>query len=209
MLRIYLARHGQDRDNEASLLNGRRNEPLTELGQKQAAELAEKIKELNIKLEKVYTSPLQRTYTTAKVVTEALGLGEPEKLDLLIEREFGVMTGQPHSKILEMCMPEVLHTEKVNYFLSPDGAETFPDLIDRAKMLLDEVKARHSDGNILMVTHGDFGKMIYCAYYGLDWKDVLRLFHFGNSDLILLSPDSAPEDVHVVKIQQAREHEKG
>lgn len=32
-------------------------------------------------------------------------------------------------------------------------------------------------GRILLVTHGDIGQMIYAAYYNLDWKDVLQLFH--------------------------------
>ncbi len=29
MLTIYVARHGQDKDNEAGILNGRRDMPLT------------------------------------------------------------------------------------------------------------------------------------------------------------------------------------
>jgi hypothetical protein len=54
------------------------------------------------------------------------------------------------------------------------------------------------------VTHGDFGKMLYAAFYNLDWQDVLRQFHFGNSELLLLAPDSPPEASHVVTIEQHR-----
>jgi len=32
VLNIYVARHGQDRDNSNGILNGHRDEPLTELG---------------------------------------------------------------------------------------------------------------------------------------------------------------------------------
>ena len=64
------------------------------------------------------------------------------------------------------------------------------------------LKKKHKDGNILLVTHGDFGKMLYCAYYNLDWKEVLKMFHFGNSDLLFMSPKSKAEDVYVFRSQQ-------
>ena len=42
MMKIYLARHGQDKDNENGILNGHRDTALTELGLSQAKEIAEK-----------------------------------------------------------------------------------------------------------------------------------------------------------------------
>ncbi len=44
--------------------------------------------------------------------------------------------------------------------------------------------------------------MIYAAYYRLDWLGVLSIFHFGNSELLLLSTDSGPEDSHAFRIEQ-------
>ena len=120
----------------------------------------------------------------------------------LIERDFGVMTGVEQSKITEMCAPDIIQAEVITYFLSPEGAETFPDLIDRAILLLDKLEAMQLEGDILLVTHGDFGKMIYAAYYGLPWEEVLTQFHFGNSELLLLSPDSEASEAHVFRIAQ-------
>ncbi|MBP7769257.1 histidine phosphatase family protein, partial [Candidatus Saccharibacteria bacterium] len=37
---IYIARHGQNKDNAEGILNGHRDRPLTELGRRQAMELA-------------------------------------------------------------------------------------------------------------------------------------------------------------------------
>ncbi len=112
------------------------------------------------------------------------------------------MTGVEQSRVEELCSPNIIKTETINYFLSPKNAETFPDLLERADTLLDEIHSRYSDGSILLVTHGDFGKMIYAKYYNLDWKDVLTLFHFGNSELLLLSDDSEPGEAHVFTILQ-------
>ncbi len=64
------------------------------------------------------------------------------------------------------------------------------------------MQSMHEDGSILLVTHGDVGKMIYAAYYNLGWKDVLTQFHFGNCELLLLSEDSPATEAHVFKQNQ-------
>jgi probable phosphoglycerate mutase len=203
MLKIYLARHGQDEDNANGLLNGHRNTPLTKIGLKQAHELAAKIKESGLKFDHVFTSPLKRAFKTAEIVCETLELPKPEVVDLLTERSFGKYDGFDKSKITTEFSPKnLLITETINYILDPGGGETFPDLMKRGEKAKDYLENRFKKGNILVVTHGDFGKMLYASYYDLDWREVLKMFHFGNSELILLSPDSKAEDVHVFKIEQ-------
>jgi broad specificity phosphatase PhoE len=112
------------------------------------------------------------------------------------------MTGRPVSSIIKLCAPDVIEADHVNYFLSPEGAETFPDLINRGKELLNKLERTYADKNILLVTHGDMGKMIYSSYYKQDWKDTLRAFHFGNSDLLLLSEDSPADETHIFEARQ-------
>jgi broad specificity phosphatase PhoE len=202
MLKIYLARHGQDGDNANSILNGRRDEPLTEKGLAQAKEAAGKIKETSIRFDCIYASPLRRAFRTAEIIADTLGLPRPEVAADLIERDFGVMTGQPQKSIVERCAPDIIQSPTITYFLNPEGAETFPDLLRRARRLLDALYTKHSEGNILLVTHGDFGKMLYADYYKLDWKDVLVNFHLGNAELLELSEESGPEETHVVRIKQ-------
>lgn len=202
MTKIYLARHGQDEDNKNGTLNGHRDMPLTDIGFSQAEQLSKKIKDSGIRLDKVYSSPLQRAYQTAEKISSALGLDSPEKIDLLIERDFGIMSGKLTRDVEKLCSPDIIRTNTITYFLSPIGAETFPQLIVRAKKILEFIKDKHDGQSILLVTHGDFGKMIYSAYYNLDWQQVLTMFHFGNSELLLLSEDSVSEDAHIFNIEQ-------
>lgn len=199
MLKIYLARHGQDQDNVRGILNGHRDEPLTELGENQAQELAQKIKAANIKFNKIYSSPLIRTNRTAEIIADALAMDKPEPMPLLIERDFGIMTGKSIAELESLCTPDILKTDTITYILSPEGAETFPQLMIRAHQILEKIKTNHQDGNILLVTSGDIGKMIYASYYNLYWKEVLAMFHFGNSELLLLANNSPATDVHVFK----------
>jgi len=203
MLKIYVGRHGQDEDNARKILNGRRNAPLTEVGRNQARELAEGIKTAGFKFDAVYSSPLRRSMATAEEVCTALG--PPlhfTVLSELIERDFGVMTGRSVDKIESCCTPDIIKTDTITYFLSPSGAETFPVLFARAQRALGKIKAKHTDGSVLVITHGDLGKMLFAAYYGWDWKEVLTTFHFGNCELFLLSEDADPTVPHVVKVTQ-------
>ncbi|MEI6345901.1 MAG: histidine phosphatase family protein [bacterium] len=202
MLKIYVARHGQNVDNLKGILNGHRDEPLTEKGVEQAHEVADKIKEFAIIFNAIYSSPLIRALETAKIISGTLGMSSPQKENLLIERNFGIMTGRMISEIETMCEPHIIKTDTITYFLNPEGAETFPDMMNRAEVLLNKIKSVHQSGSILLVCHGDIGKMIYATYYGLDWKTVLTQFHFGNCDLLLLSEDSPAEEAHVFKFEQ-------
>lgn len=200
MLKIYLARHGQNEDNVEGILNGHRDRPLTELGRKQAAELAEKIANERINFDAIYSSPLIRAYETAEIVAKRLGLDLFEEMDELIERDFGIMTGKTEALIDELCSPNIIKTTGVTYFLSPEDGESFEDTLLRSEIVLQKIQDKHSDGNIMLVAHGDIGKMIYAKYYELPWREVLTQFNFKNSDLILMSKDSPADKAHVFHV---------
>lgn len=201
-MRVYIARHGQNVDNAVGILNGHRDLPLTDLGRSQASELARGIKEAKLVIHATYSSPLVRAYETAQIITDELLHDDPVVEPLLIERNFGIMTGRQISEIPKICGDDVIKTDTITYFLSPKGAETFPRLLDRAHALLAKLRTRHEGDTVLLVTHGDIGKMIYAAFYKLNWLDVLKDFHFGNSELLELSDDSPATAPHVIRITQ-------
>jgi probable phosphoglycerate mutase len=196
---IFIARHGQNEDNVNGILNGHRDLPLTDLGRDQANELGEAIKSAGITFDAIYSSPLSRAFETAEIVTAKANLPQPIVYDQLIERDFGILTGKPASQIEELCAPDIIQSDTITYFLSPEGAETFPQLVERGQRILDYIRAKHNAGKVLLVCHGDIGKMIYCAATGKDWKSVLTDFHFGNGDLIDIS---GVGEAHKVKLAQ-------
>lgn len=196
---IFIARHGQDQDNANGILNGRRDTPLTEIGQQQAQALAAGIKELGLKFDAILSSPLKRAFKTAQIVGDKLSLNPPVVIAELIERDFGIMSGQPKSQIEPTCAPDIIKTDTIIYFLNPEGAETFPQLIKRANKLLKEIRQQRQEGKVLLVTHGDFGKMIYAAATGKPWKKVLTDFHFGNGELIEITPS---DDARLIRLPQ-------
>jgi len=189
-LKIFVARHGQNVDNAHGILNGRRDLPLTDVGRGQALDMAQAMLDAGMHFDAVYSSPLERAYETAQTVCDTLGMQHgPIIIEDLIEREFGVMTGKPQSDIVKMCAPDIIETDTVTYFLQPEGAETFPELMKRAERALKTVRDMQPDGTALLVCHGDLGKMLYAAETKQKWQYVLRNFHFGNGELIELDPD--------------------
>src|SRR5947199_10478945 len=88
---LLLARHGETPDNEAELILGRRNPPLSGRGREQAARLASRA--LAAGVVAIWTSPLLRARQTAAVVGDAIAV-EPIVFAELIESERGVWEGQ-------------------------------------------------------------------------------------------------------------------
>ena len=64
---IYIIRHGQTEMNKAGRLQGRRDVPLNENGEKQAEEAAGILS--GIEFDHVFSSPLTRAVRTAEIVT--------------------------------------------------------------------------------------------------------------------------------------------
>jgi broad specificity phosphatase PhoE len=89
---IILIRHGQTTTNARSLLVGRSDPELTELGERQARALSPLLEGVS----EVWTSPLRRARSTA-----ALALPHLESLviESFIEVDYGQLDGQPLSVV--------------------------------------------------------------------------------------------------------------
>ncbi|HEX7963479.1 MAG TPA: histidine phosphatase family protein [Candidatus Saccharimonadales bacterium] len=197
---IFLARHGQNEDNAEGLLNGRRDRPLTELGREQARQLAQGIKDAGLTFDVIYSSPLVRAYETADIVRRALGMKDkPTVIPELIERDFGEYTGKTPEWAVEDAGSDIIPAEKIMYLPHPPGGETFPQLVARGQTVLEKVRALHASGRVLLVAHGDIGKMTYAAATGRPWRSVLTDFHFGNGELLDLAPGGK---AHVIQLEQ-------
>jgi broad specificity phosphatase PhoE len=184
MSKVFLVRHGQDTDNAAGILNGHRDTNLNDLGREQARQVAEKLRDNNVQI--IYTSPLKRTYETASIIASILGINEVIKDGRLIERDFGTLTGKPVSDIAKYT-DKIIVSDRVNYFLEVEGAESFPILLERGRKILEEIKQRHSNKNVLIVTHGDVGKMIRAAHNNWTWEQGLKTPYFDNTQILELS----------------------
>ena len=143
---VCLVRHGQTDWNAEGRLQGREGVPLNEKGIAQSVECAAVFKEAHdagFEPSACYTSPLERASGTAFYIANALGVGEPKVEELLIERDYGALSG------LTAFERRRLHMRG-----GPDpGAEPVELTGERMKRALLSVTSGGNDP-VVAVTHG-------------------------------------------------------
>ena len=171
---ILLVRHGQDEDNEQRIMNGRRDNPLTELGRQQATEAGNKI--AGDEITAIYSSPLKRAKETAEIISSHHGL-KVETDNRLLERDFGVVTGLP-SSVIKLYCKNTIETGKNIYILDGRGVERFQEVFRRAKAFIKDIKVKHENEKIVIVCHNDIAKMIQAVVLHREIDDILKNTQF-------------------------------
>ena len=103
MIEVYLARHGQTEENISRIFQGHLPGRLTEEGKRQAVELGEKLKD--IELDAIVSSDLQRVADTVRLAMA----GRPlpwKQTALLREIDWGSWTGLPIGETAGGCRDE-------------------------------------------------------------------------------------------------------
>jgi broad specificity phosphatase PhoE len=131
---LLLARHGQTAENADGLILGHRDPPLSELGERQATQLAARAAEAGIAL--IWTSPLRRARQTAAVVAAVVGT-TVWVLDDLIESDRGAWEGQPISRIAQATPDLVTAFENAAPDFSFPGGESIAQQVVRTRRALD------------------------------------------------------------------------
>ncbi len=189
MLNIYLLRHGETAWNaDGNRYCGRTDLPLTKKGIQQAELVYEQLK--NYMFDAVYSSPLQRAYTTAKI---ACGEKDVIKDDRLIEADFGEWEGKPK----EQFIPE---NEKLwnNWKQDPTKTkaggtgETAQQIVDRVDDFFSSILAKHKTGNVLVVAHNGVNRFYLAYKLGMNLKDYRKLMQ-QNSTVSMFQLDEQGE----------------
>ncbi|MEX1033033.1 MAG: histidine phosphatase family protein [Cellvibrionaceae bacterium] len=168
MTTIHLVRHGQTDWNLERRIQGQTESMLTPLGEQQAREIAEQLKDE--KLDRAFSSSSQRPRDTANFILEHHDL-ELETRDELREIFLGPWEGQLYSEIADA------HPESHDHFwqdpsrFALEGAETFHDLQKRALAVFNNIAEENEGKTILIVSHGAFIKALLSHYEGRHLRD--------------------------------------
>ena len=139
---IYFVRHGQTDDNMNNIVQGRKDNLLNENGKNQAEVVGNKLKELNIPFDKIYSSPLKRAVESATIINNILKIGDLEIHPDLTEREFGNLEGLDVSYMRWLVQ---------NPNFKPVNFETDEQIINRVHNCVKEIVK--TGENILIVCH--------------------------------------------------------
>lgn len=146
--------------------------PLTEKGLRQAGCAAERIAAL--KPEVIYSSPLRRAVQTAEAVGNLLSL--PVTLeDGLRDIDYGSWQG--------LSLKEAFHKYRKDYLLwlhNPQqvqfsNGESLSIVQDRVKSLIKDLREKHSEQSILLVTHKVVCKVLVISLLGADLSNFWQI----------------------------------
>ena len=154
-MKIYLVRHGQCESNVIGRYNFV-NEDINETGIYQAESLKEEIKKINYDV--IISSPLLRALHTAEIIN--INNKKIITDERLAERKPGSLEG----KSIEVTDRE----EYWNYYTNTryGTEERIPDLCNRIKEFLDELKTQKYK-NVLIVAHSGVSKAFYVYFNGI------------------------------------------
>lgn len=182
MARILLVRHAPTPETGTRLTGRIPGVSLGEVGTKAASATSKALSGLN--LDAVYSSPIERTLETARIVAEPHSL-TPILDPGLTEIDFGTWTGRD---LADLRRTEQWTTVQSNpaRFRFPEG-ESFVEAQTRAVESVQRIADELGDGSAVAVSHSDVIKLVIAYYLGqpLDLFQRLRITTAHISDLRL------------------------
>lgn len=135
-----------------------RAEPLSKTGKEQALSVAKRL--INIPIDLIYASPYIRTKETAEIISKKLKLpieywGDIEERKRPSEIH-GLKTDHPKAVKINSLTEEKWLAGNWKY----SDEESYNELTARAQKVLDHLVEKHSDQDVLCVSHGGIIKTI-------------------------------------------------
>ena len=153
MTLLYLVRHGETDWNRARRIQGSTDIPLNATGRQQAATTGALL--ARREWDGVYSSPLSRAFETASIIAAELGLGTPQTIDAIVERNYGTAEGMTWSEIDGKFPPGT----------EVPGRESRDEVADRVLPALLQLAEEHPDQSLVVVSHGGVIRSILNAVH--------------------------------------------
>jgi broad specificity phosphatase PhoE len=163
--RLYLVRHGATPLTAEDRFSGADSVHLSDEGRKQVDHLARRLSDN--KIEAIYTSPLDRTLETAKIIARPHGL-VPAQRDGLREISHGHWEGLTRKEVEERFPEEYTAWEADPFTFAPEEGEAGIGVLARALPVIRELVVKHEDKNILVVSHKATLRLILSSLLGFD-----------------------------------------
>ena len=168
-LDLWLIRHGETDWNREGRTQGHSQNPLSELGVKQARRLAQRLESESF--DYIHSSDLKRALQTAELVFPARQIVQDERLR---EVGRGVLEGTTEAERSEEQRALLRHIREDHMTRRPPGGESFQEVIDRVTSWLADLPEQ---GKAVAFTHGG---VIHAALHRLVGDS--RVFSFASNN---------------------------
>lgn len=165
---IILVRHGETEANRRRCFAHSNDIPLTDAGRRQAHEVALRLaREFHPQI--LLSSEFLRARETSEIIAKTLGL-ETELLPGIHERDFGCLKGHPYERMEDSMLRDALYNPDQSWVWSPEGGESLDAVRQRAIAVLEKVRLRHADLEVVVVCHGAVIQSV-CAHITGEWSE--------------------------------------
>ena len=188
MTEIYMVRHCEAMGNVKRLFQGSSDFDISEIGAKQLEYLKNRFK--NIKLDKVYTSPLIRARKTALAVIGDRDL-KPIDEKGLIELDGGIVEGKPFIETFN-SIPGLADTwDNHPEDFAPEGGEKMRDAYERIWNTVNKIAAENKGKAVACTTHGGVTRCLLCRLLKGDIKKLSEMPWSENTAVTLIRFDDS------------------
>lgn len=169
MTTFVLVRHGHC-DPIGKYIAGRKSGiKLSETGSCQARQLVSRFN--GIKIEAIYSSPLERAIETASPLAEQKRL-RINVAEELLEIDYGNWTGKSFEELSSEPLWRLYNTYRGRVRIP--GGEMIPEVVSRMSALMEKLR-RAFQGTVVLVSHGDPIKSAIAHYTGVPLDFIMRL----------------------------------
>ncbi len=195
MTTLIVIRHGQSEGNAAGIFTGSTNAPLTELGRHQAELVCDYLKDY--KIDKVYSSTLDRAYETALPIAEARGL-TVERREGIREINGGLWETMEYDHI------RAKYGDAYNLWLTDMGnavcseGESVAQLTERVKEEICRIVAENEGKTVAVVCHGTPIRALACIWQGVDICDMQSVDWVPNASVSIVEYEKADSSPNVI-----------
>jgi probable phosphomutase (TIGR03848 family) len=169
---VLFVRHGQTATTGQILPGRAEGLSLSTQGNKQATEVAKRLRTSGIRPAAIYSSPMERAQETAAPIAKIFDLGVQIE-NGLIEMDFGDWTGKKLNHLRKLDEWQTIQNEP-SIFRFPNG-ESFKDMQQRLTKTLEQLRKTHINQTIVVVSHADTIKATLTAALGMPLNNFQRL----------------------------------
>jgi probable phosphoglycerate mutase len=165
LCKLILVRHAESTWNLTGRYQGRIDTELSELGQRQASLIAERLKSFPISA--IYSSPLRRALHVAIIIALAQGL-DVNIEEELTEIDHGAWNGLLRSEVEKRYGPLLQQWLASPSKVKMPGGESLEDVAQRANRVVSQILKTHPEGTVVICSHNAVLKVIIATAIGIE-----------------------------------------
>ncbi|HWB71902.1 MAG TPA: 2,3-diphosphoglycerate-dependent phosphoglycerate mutase [Egibacteraceae bacterium] len=176
---LVVIRHGESIWNAENRFTGWVDVPLSEAGRAEARKGGERLAAEALRVDRAFTSTLDRAIETGRIVLDTLGQDdlEQEQAWQLNERFYGALTARNKDQCRAEFGKEQVHAWRRGYDTRPPGGESLRDTANRTRPYFEQVivPALRDAAVVMVNAHGNSLRSILKELDGLDDEEVTEL----------------------------------